>query len=163
MDQWLRKIEQNFPFYSHLEIAILCKITQNVKDVDEHFRHMTKSDSSPGWLFRTVDSAMEGLEGALQIGSGNKPWMVFLPSLPPAPSVSRESGLHLASCFLQWCNRTTPRYVESGQKMMQHVGMRSGTSFITTEPGPWRCTVVLESCCPSRQQLGNLQGGPPDV
>ena len=68
---------------------------------------MTKSDSSLGLFLPSVDSAKEDSTGTLQFGSGHEPWMLFLPSLPPAPPVSKESAFHLTSCF--FCHDATER------------------------------------------------------
>ena len=136
---------------------------------------MTRSDSSLGLFFPRVDSAKEGSAGALQFGSGHEPWMVFLPSLPSAPPVSKESVFHLTSCFFchdaterlpdtlrvarRWCNvwGWERAYGLSQWSQALTLGCGPGTLLLqqmTAGPSPgWATWCTRQAWAPSGQQL----------
>ena len=124
---------------------------------------MTKSDSSLGLFFPRVDSAKEGSAGALQFGSGHEPWMVFLPSLPPALPVSKESVFHLTSCFFAMIQPNDSQIPWEWPEDDAMCGAGNGHMVYHNGARPWPWAVVLEHCCSSRWQLGHLRGGPPGV
>ena len=62
-------------------------------------------------------------------------WCFCLPSLLLRQWARNLRFISLV-VFLPRCNQTTPRYLKSGQKMMQCVGMGMGPWFITMGPGP---------------------------
>lgn len=111
-------------------------------------KNMTKSDSSLGLFFPSVDSAKEGSAGALQFCSGHEWWMVFLPSLPPAPPVSKESAFHLTSCFFATMQPNDSQIPWEWPEDDANVGMGMGPWFITMGPGPdpglWSWTLLLQ-------------------
>lgn len=124
---------------------------------------MTKSDSSLGLFFPSVDSAKEGSAGTLQFGSGHEWWMVFLPSLPPAPPVSKESAFHLTSCFFAMMQPNNSQIPWEWPEDDAMCGDGNGPMVYHNGARPWPWAVVLEHCCSSRWQLGHLWGGPPGV
>ena len=124
---------------------------------------MTKSDSSLGLFLPSVDSAKEDSTGTLQFGSGHEPWMLFLPSLPPAPPVSKESAFHLTSCFFAMMQLNDSQIPWEWPEDDAMCGDENGHMAYHDEARPWPWAVVLEHCCSSRWQLGHLQGGPPGV